>query len=225
MVHMIVHDLRSPLMGVDVCLQTLEMIEKDNICARSAKLLQEATTTTDRIIEMVGSLLDVSKMEAKAMQLDVSQREMSGLVEAAIAKVGSLKGRRHFETDLPKKPVELVCDGDLVQRVMQNLLANAFQFTPEESTIRVAVKSEEDMVRVSVHDDGPGIPPEYHEKIFEKFGQVEMGDSRRKLTSGLGLTFCKLAIEAHGGTIGVTSEPGKGSTFWFTLSKKGPSKG
>ena len=223
LVHMIVHDLRSPLMGVDVCLQTIEMIEKDNISARAAKLLQEAATTTDRLIEMVGSLLDVSKMEANAMQLGLSPCEISDLVKTAIAKAGSLKGRRHFEASLPKKPVELVCDGDLVQRVLQNLLTNAFQFTPEESTIRVAVEAHGDLVKVSVHDDGPGIPPEYHEKIFEKFGQVEMGDRKRKLTSGLGLTFCKLAVEAHGGAIGVTSEPGKGSAFWFTLPLKGPS--
>lgn len=223
LVHMIVHDLRSPLMGVDVCLQTLEMIEKDNISERAAKLLREAATTTDRLIEMVGSLLDVSKMESNALQLDLSPREMSDLVKGAIAKAGPLKGRRNFKTDLPKASVELVCDGDLVQRVMQNLLANAFQFTPEECTIRVAVEPDGELVRVSVHDDGPGIPAEFHEKIFEKFGQVDMGSGKRKFTTGLGLTFCKLAVEAHGGSIGVTSEPGRGSTFWFILPKKGPS--
>ena len=73
------------------------------------------------------------------------------------------------------------------------------------------------MVRISISDNGPGIPPEYYEKIFEKFGQVESREHAQKYSTGLGLTFCKLAVEAHGGHIGVESEVGKGSTFWFKL--------
>jgi len=75
-------------------------------------------------------------------------------------------------------------------------------------------------VRVLVQDTGPGIPPEYRERIFEKFGQVENPANRQRYSTGIGLTFCKLAVEAHGGQVGVDSEEGRGSTFWFTLPRR-----
>ena len=78
------------------------------------------------------------------------------------------------------------------------------------------------MVRVAVSDTGPGIPREYRERVFEKFGQVEAVLSGQKFSTGLGLTFCRLAVEAHGGRIGVDSEVGHGSTFWFVLPRNGP---
>jgi two-component system sensor histidine kinase/response regulator len=101
--------------------------------------------------------------------------------------------------------------------VIANLVANAVKFTPSPGEILVRVAAAAAGHRVSVADTGPGIPVEYHEKIFEKFGQAEASQAGAQRSSGLGLTFCKLAVEAHGGRIGVESAIGKGSTFWFTL--------
>jgi signal transduction histidine kinase len=217
LVHMIVHDMRSPLMGVDVCLQTLEVIERGTLSERAASLLREASSTTDRLMEMVGSLLDVSRMESSTMRLDLAPTPLHSLVDGAMAKVGRLRGSRKFEVDLPGGALAVICDGNLILRVIQNLLGNAFQFTPEDATVSVSIRADEDFVRVEVSDTGPGIPAECHSLIFEKFGQVQLREGRRKFTTGLGLTFCRLAVEAHGGAIGVASELGHGSTFWFTL--------
>jgi signal transduction histidine kinase len=85
----------------------------------------------------------------------------------------------------------------------------------------VSVEANDDIVRVAVSDTGPGIPREYRERVFEKFGQVEAVSRGQKFSTGLGLTFCRLAVEAHGGRIGVDSEVGRGSTFWFVLPRKG----
>ncbi len=110
----------------------------------------------------------------------------------------------------------MICDADVVRRVLENLISNAVKFTKADGTIRIKVQSNAADVTISVSDDGPGIPPDQHKHIFEKFGQTESGSEHRHST-GLGLTFCRLAVEAHEGKIGVQSELGKGSTFQFSL--------
>jgi len=221
LVHMIVHDLRSPLMGLSGCIQALELTEGQALSEGGRKLLLEARSTADRLTEMVSSLLDVSRMEAHALKLSPCDCDLSDLILITVKKMEALQSRREVTTALPEGPLKVTCDRDLIHRVIQNLLTNAYQFTPEASHIRVGATHESQVVTVSIEDDGPGIPLEYHEKIFEKFGQAETRTKRRKYTTGLGLTFCKLAVEAHGGRICVESEPGHGSRFWFTLPKGG----
>jgi signal transduction histidine kinase len=127
-----------------------------------------------------------------------------------------------FDDDLPP----FSADEDLVRRVLVNLVANAMKFTRSDGTVTLcatradASDSDGDSIRISVSDEGEGIPHEDHERIFEKFGQVESRRAGRKMSTGLGLTFCKLAVEAHGGRIWVDSEIGTGSTFHFTIPLK-----
>ena len=105
---------------------------------------------------------------------------------------------------------------------MHNLVNNAVKFTDEQNgRIVIGVEQTNDMIRVVVEDNGSGIPENARERIFEKFGQVEARREGHKHSTGLGLTFCKMAVEAHGGEIGVESDCGKGSRFWFTLPKQG----
>jgi signal transduction histidine kinase len=103
----------------------------------------------------------------------------------------------------------------LLRRVIGNLIGNAIKFTAADGEIRVSAARQGEMIRVEVADDGFGIAPEHHARIFTKFGQV--GGPRGRGGTGLGLTFARMAVEAHGGRIGVVSAPGKGSTFWLTL--------
>jgi signal transduction histidine kinase len=91
------------------------------------------------------------------------------------------------------------------------------KFVPDNGKVQFDIQKDDAGIKVLISDNGPGIPKEYHDKIFEKFGQVEIRQQRKIYSTGLGLTFCKLAVEAHGGKIGVESEVDKGSTFWFTL--------
>ena len=114
-------------------------------------------------------------------------------------------------------PVMVNCDASLITRVIANLVGNAIKFTAADSQVAISVERTCAGTKLSVADTGCGIPREFHQKIFEKFGQVDTQQRANMHSSGLGLTFCKLAVEAHGGAIGVESEAGKGSTFWFTL--------
>ena len=217
LVHMIVHDMRSPLTAMHGYLELLEMMDGDGLSDKGADFLHQVRNSTDTLIEMVSDLLDVNKMESGEMPLSPEECDLAALAREATSKLSSLKGARVLSVHAPEEAEIVKCDPGLILRVIQNLLGNALKFTPDGGSVQAAIRPGEESVRVVVQDTGPGVPPEYHEKIFEKFGQVEMREQKQKHSTGLGLTFCKLAVEAHGGQIGVDSEVDKGSTFWFEL--------
>jgi signal transduction histidine kinase len=144
------------------------------------------------------------------------------IVNEVAERFAALAKGRKLSVKAPSAPVTLIADATLVTRVMQNLLGNAIKFTPKSGEIVLEIELADEIIRVSVQDSGPGIPPEHQEKVFDKFFQAEARQQGHKYSTGLGLTFCKLAVEAHGGRIGVTSKPGQGSIFWFELPVKGP---
>ena len=222
LVHMIVHDLRSPLTGISGFLDLALALEKETLTEDGLDYLQTAKRSTTAVINMVSAVLDVSKMEAGEMKLHLAECDLVGIAADLMSDMESLKEAREMNLDAPPVPVTVVADKDLILRVIQNLLGNALKFTSSDGWIRLDIRPDENRVCVKVRDNGPGIPAEYQDRIFEKFGQVEARAHRQKFSTGLGLTFCKLAVEAHGGSIGVESEVGKGSTFWFALPKEGP---
>ncbi len=224
LVHMIVHDLRSPLTGISGFLDLALAFEKETLTEDGLDYLQTAKRSTKAVIDMVSAVLDVSKMEAGEMKLHLAECDLVRIASDLMSGMQSLKEGREMILDAPPAPVTVVADKDLILRVIQNLLGNALKFTPSDGGIRLGIEADDKHVCVRVWDNGPGIPVEYQERIFEKFGQVEARANRQKHSTGLGLTFCKLAVEAHGGSIGVESEVGKGSTFWFVLPKDGPAR-
>ncbi|HVO43383.1 MAG TPA: hybrid sensor histidine kinase/response regulator [Aggregatilineales bacterium] len=224
LVHMIVHDLRSPLTVIRSSLQLIEITDGKTLTPSGVRSVHRALDSTDTLIDMIGTLLDVSKIEAGAMQLNLAR---CNLVESARQVLGSmevLRRQRELSLEEPGRPIEALADPDLIQRVFENLVGNALKFAPANGWIRVGIApAPSERVRVTVEDNGPGVPPEYQEKIFEKFGQAESSlNHGQRNSTGLGLTFCKLVVEAHGGHIGVMSNVGEGSTFWFELPVNGP---
>jgi PAS domain S-box-containing protein len=219
LVHMVVHDMRTPLTAIYGFLRTLETLEGESLSDQGREFVQTALASTEDLVEMVSSLLDVSKMEAGEMKLNLTQCDLLTTAREALVKVEPLRGDRQLMLSGAEEPVTVMADAELIARVFQNLLGNALKFTPEDGRVTVSIESGAEAARVLVQDTGPGIPPEYRGRIFEKFGQVENSANRQRHSTGIGLTFCKLAVEAHGGQIGVDSEEGRGSTFWFTLPR------
>ena len=219
LVHMLVHDLRTPLAGIRTYLELLkEDAQTMSNQAEFAHLIAEANVVAFRMTEMVSDLLDVSRLEEGAMPLERSDADLAALAAEAVALVGARAIRdTNVQLAAPPYGVRVVCDAGVIRRVIANLVSNAVDFSKNGDAVEVLVEAGPAGPRVAVVDRGYGIPPEYHEKIFEKFGQVEASRQRVKHSSGLGLTFCKLAVEAHGGHIGVDSTVGSGSTFWFDL--------
>ncbi len=216
--HMIVHDMRSPLTGIagflDLALRNREADDK------TSRFLVTARESANMLTEMVTELLDVSRLEAGEMPLEKEECDLREPVSKAIESLGGLVADRDVQAIYPDKPVSVSCDPTIVRRVVANLVANAVKFTPKDGSVRIEVAEQPGSTKIAVTDTGPGIDPEYHGKIFDKFGQVEARQHGKMYSTGLGLTFCKLAVEAHGGAIGLESEIGKGSTFWFSLPRR-----
>ena len=217
LVHMIVHDMRQPLSGVKAYLQLLARSDGEHLSGKGSEYVQKATASAAILIEMASAVLDVSKMESGEMELRLSDCDLVALAEDAVSETEPLWGGLHPAVERPAQPVSIECDPELIGRVLRNLLDNALKFTPEDGSVRLGIEPTDDRVRVSVRDTGSGIPAEHQARIFEKFGQAETRTQQQKYATGLGLTFCKLAVEAHGGSIGVESNVGEGSTFWFEL--------
>ena len=215
LVHMIIHDLRAPLSGIMGYLDLLKTDTSAKLSLPELKYLDLVCKNTAKIQSMVTAVLDVSRLEASQMPLNRQPYDLGALAKAAVESLGSLVGLRRVSVEAPPEPVMAKADKAIIERVMTNLLSNALKFTPESGDVRVAASRQDGKARVAVVDTGPGIPAEYHRRIFEKFGALDTG--ARGYSTGLGLVFCKLAVQAHGGEIGVESEPGKGSAFWFTL--------
>jgi len=215
LVHMVVHDMGSPLTAVLARLDTVKLAQAD-LSQDAREDLDATISSVLALTRMTHDLLDVSRLEAGRMPIRRSNCDVTRLANEVCADLGASDLGRGLEVDTPG-PVEISCDESVVRRVIENLVSNGIKHTPAGSPLRIAIKRLPAGVRVEVHDQGAGVAPEYRAKIFEKFGTLEARQRRNYHSVGLGLAFCKLAVEAHGGSIGVDAGVPAGSTFWFEL--------
>ncbi len=211
--HMVVHDMRSPLFAVMMSIELVQM-NVTNPPAKVTKYLDMAMGNVNKLTEMVNQLLDISRLESGRMPMTKTRGDLAATAQTVVESFRTLAADRRINL-VSTQPVLTSYDKDLVGRILTNLVGNALKFTPAEEVVTVTLDQKGADARLSVTDLGPGIPPEFREKIFEKFTQLE--GEKRKYGTGLGLTFCKLAVEAHGGLIGVESTADQSNTFWFTL--------
>jgi signal transduction histidine kinase/GAF domain-containing protein len=213
--HMIVHDLRSPLSSVMASVDMLIRGITGDLNGSQQHVLSIANESSQQMLEMINTLLDISKLEAGRMTLDRSEVDISALVQRAADQLGSLAHERKIsiQTSCDSTIPLISADPGLIIRVIQNLIANAIKFSWRGAVVSVSAIPTEHGLRVSVRDRGIGIAPRDREKIFTKFGQV----GERRGGTGLGLNFCKLVVETHGGRIWVDSQVHEGSTFSFEL--------
>ncbi len=219
---MIVHDLRNPLTALLGGMDILRLTMGTHMNADQKSLLENARHSGQTLLDMIGELLDLSKMEAGKLILNVQPVDLTELINKNLDMVRTLseEGKIDIHTVLFDNVKSVPCDRQLISRVVNNLLSNALKFTPPNGRISIMACLRGNAALVSVADTGPGIALQHQQHIFEKFGQVkEPGQERRG--TGLGLTFCKMAVEAHGGKIWVESQVGEGSTFYFTLPMAG----
>ena len=231
---MMVHDMKNPLTSIRGYLELLLDETEEKLPAELRRHVRISYDSSGRLLDMVRDLLDISKMEDRKLVPASEPLDLKTLIEAAQIEQSVLakKSNKTIELDVRADLPEVKGDSDLIGRVLTNLLSNSVKHTPKGSVIRLFALPAEGhplapvgaAVLIGIADNGEGIPKEYHEKIFEKFGTVELRKGGApKLSTGLGLTFCRMAVEAHGGKLWLESEPGKGATFYVALRTAPPS--
>jgi signal transduction histidine kinase len=217
--NMIVHDLKTPLTAVQATIEMLHDGDFGQVSAGQRKALSDAQNKAQDLLTLIEDLLEVSRIEETSVPLDLQQIAPAAFLEEV---VGEWKLRFQQEgatasVDLAPDTPAFEADRPLVKRVFGNLIQNALTHSANAVRLHISARREKDGVLFTVADNGPGIPPEYQEVIFRKFQQVKTPHAPRVRSSGLGLAFCKMAVEAHGGRIWVQSAEGQGSAFHVVL--------
>lgn len=217
LISMIYHDLRSPLANVVSSLDVLSSILPLQSASAAKSLLDIAVRSTERIQRLTNSLLDINRLEAGQAVGNRQPVAPFALASDAVDAVAPIAQNKNLEISLaiPAELPSVLVDGDMIRRVLVNLTENAIKFTPPGGKIYIAAQEDGGFVRIWVNDEGPGIPLEERERIFDKFTRLRAKEGPRGL--GLGLAYCRLAVVGHGGRIWVEGELGEGSSFNFTL--------
>jgi PAS domain S-box-containing protein len=215
------HDLRTPVSSIRGFLKLLREGKVSNPEIQR-EFLDRAADDADRLKALVDELLDIYRMEEGELDLQIEKIDIEELIHQSISLVEGLAEEKGI--DLlgypPRKQISIEGDQVRLEQVLSNLVENAVKYADEDQPIAVRVKQMENEVMFQVIDRGPGIPREAQSKLFDKFYRVEYPEKRAHDGTGLGLYIAKRVVEAHGGQIGVTSEPGEGSTFFFVIPLK-----
>jgi len=218
---MIIHDLSNPLALISLNVQHLGMQLQSVLSAKLKKSFYFTLYSIQEMKNMISNLLDISKMEEGKFALRFEEVQFDATVKEITDSMKILAQLDKKVISVPTPPIlpSLHADRDVIKRVISNLIGNALKFSPSGSTIEIAVWHDKDSkeVVVSIKDQGKGIRKKNLQRIFEKFAQVDSAGGREIGGKGLGLTFSKMAIEAHGGRIWIESQINKGSIFYFTL--------
>lgn len=218
-VAMISHDLRTPLTSIKLMLGMLESGMMGELPEKAMKSVTRESKNVDYLIALINQLLEIEKLESGNIQLDkdeLSFGEIFNQTKAALEVLAERAGVTLLIDDSYKTVVE--ADKQRITQVLMNLVSNAIKFSPKGSSITMRTEKQgEEQIKIAVQDQGRGIPEHAIAKVFDRFQQVERDDAKVKGGSGLGLSICKAVVEAHRGKIGVDSQEGVGSTFWFII--------
>ncbi len=220
LINMIIHDLKSPLSTILASLDYLISGELGTLTEEQMKFLNMSRRASQDLLGMIQTLLDIAKMDEGKLVLEKESFAPLPWAEKVVQSFQPSAEIAQKKLVLESPNALSAAEGDvaLLSRVLGNLISNALQHTRMKTgAVTVILNSDDGLLRVDVQDNGEGIPLEHQSAIFEKFVQVDGGQKRVRRGTGLGLTFCKMVVEAHGGVIAVHSTPQQGSTFTFTL--------
>ncbi|HEV8267718.1 MAG TPA: ATP-binding protein, partial [Thermoanaerobaculia bacterium] len=217
LVAVVSHDLKTPLASVRLSLGLLSEGTLGPIPPAVRDVVAVAERNVERMVRLANDLLDLKRLEAGRMEMCLDTLPVQGIIDRCLEVVRPVAVAHGVVLGGEPSPLKVVADGERLGQVVTNLLSNAIKFSPPGGKVTVEAIPAGASVEVRVTDEGRGIPTSHRETVFEPFRQVLSSDQREKKGSGLGLAICKAIVQQHGGTIGVASEEGKGSRFWFRL--------
>ncbi|HEY9760340.1 MAG TPA: ATP-binding protein [Oculatellaceae cyanobacterium] len=212
------HELRTPLTSIKAALGLLEGGIAGQLSPKAMQLVNVGRSESDRLVRLINDILDVKKMEDGNFELQISAIDLQDLMHNSVVGLEAIANQNNIRlmTSL-QEPITVNGDGDRLTQVLYNLIANAIKFSPEGGTIYIHAARQCEVVRISVRDEGCGIPEDQLHLLFKMFQQIKGDAAGHKQGTGLGLAICKRIVELHHGKIGIESTVNKGATFWFEL--------
>ncbi|MGM0601480.1 MAG: GAF domain-containing sensor histidine kinase [Candidatus Rifleibacteriota bacterium] len=213
------HDLRNPLALIQSYVDMLRDSELGLTEEKREHFFDRIKVVSKRMVDLINDLLDISAIESGQVKLEKEKLDLAKLLKDAAAshKYTAEKKDIKLLAEIPDKIPEVYADSSRINQVIDNFITNAVKFSPSDTEITLKVIEEQDYVRVSVTDQGQGIPKKEQGKLFQDFGKTSVRPTDGEKSTGLGLAIVKKIIAGHGGKVGAESEVGKGSTFYFTL--------
>ena len=217
LIMMIVHDLKGPLMeiasNIDLVVNSEDISDLDREFARTA------LEGSRHMYDLVMDLLDLGKMEAGILRLDKSCFDLGELASKELMRLSQTAEDKGVKVHLEKEGnLKVTADKRLIGRVIANFLSNSLKYSPAEGRVSLRLEEDGENINMYFRDSGPGVPEEYRDKIFDKYVQVDLRTHKREGGTGLGLPFCKMAIDAHSGKVGVNALS-RGSEFYLRIPK------
>ena len=221
------HDINNLLMVIKGYLD-LTLLEKDDLSGAVKENLMIAARATENLAHLIMDLTDIGRMEDGRLPLNLEDADVSELVSGIVEKIKPLALEAGVDLTMEGASAVIPCnvDKELISRALTNLITNGVKSIPSGGRVKVSIDPDENNLKIAVNDTGFWIPPEYREKIFEKDAQGEIKKANLRRGGGFSLTFCKMAVQAHGGRIRVESEgEDKGSVFIFSIPRRRAGKG
>jgi PAS domain S-box-containing protein len=215
------HELRTPLTSIRGSLGLLASGAAGPLSDHVLEVVALAERNAIRLVALIEDILDLERLETGKIELQISNVPIASILRRAIESLAAF-GAESVRVEAPTVSSSIHADADRIVQVLVNLLSNAVKFSPPGGVVTITVTADGKWTEFRVIDHGRGVPAVHRRAIFERFRQVDPSDAREKGGAGLGLAICKSIVEQHGGSIGVESEEGAGSAFWFRLATHAP---
>jgi hypothetical protein len=212
------HELRTPVSIINGYVELLEISGRENLSEKQQEYLDLTTQSCDRLIDLIGDMLDISRFDVDKMDLALRENDISDLIRDVCREIRGISDRKGLILEASAGPLcTLSYDEFMIRRVLVNLIANAVKFTPQGGRITIELEDSDQAVTVSIIDNGPGIAPDEMANLFKEFHSITQPTGPQG--TGLGLSISKKIVEAHKGLIWAESTPGMGSRFCMTLPR------